>query len=84
MTDSDSMVERVARAICVSEKMNDDDVLGGWVHWREAARAAIEAMHNPTNEMIDAGKVHLRSMGGHREWRVGQAFDFMIDAALKS
>lgn len=45
------MVERVARAICEVEKMNPDDALGGWVHWTEAARAAIEAMRNPTEAM---------------------------------
>ena len=40
---SEKRIERVARAICVSEKMNPDDVLGGWVHWKDAALAAIEA-----------------------------------------
>jgi hypothetical protein len=37
-------VERVARAICVAERMNDEDALGGWHHWTEAARAAIAAL----------------------------------------
>lgn len=51
---SETMVERVARAICVSEKINDDDALGGWIHWQEAARAAIEAMSEPTPGMCAA------------------------------
>lgn len=38
------LVERVARAICESEKMNPDDPLGGWRHWIDAANAAIRAM----------------------------------------
>ena len=42
------MIERVARAICIAERMNPDDKLGGWVHWQEAARAAIEATREPT------------------------------------
>jgi hypothetical protein len=45
------MVERVARAICEAERMNPDDKLGGWRHWQDAARAAIEAMREPTEAM---------------------------------
>lgn len=40
---SENDVEAVARAICVAERMNDDDPLGGWRHWVDAARVAIEA-----------------------------------------
>jgi hypothetical protein len=40
------VVEVVARAICEAEKMNPDDALGGWVHWTEAATAAIDAYHD--------------------------------------
>lgn len=43
MSDIDA-VEAVARAICVAEKMNPDDALGCWVHWIDAAKAAIEAV----------------------------------------
>lgn len=50
-----AMVERVARAICESELMNPDDVLGGWLHWQDAARAAIEAMREPTEAMQHVG-----------------------------
>jgi len=49
-----SMVELVARAICSTELMNPDDKFGGWVHWTEAARAAIAAMREPTPDMISA------------------------------
>jgi len=45
---SPDIVEAVARAICEAEKMNPDDALGGWVHWKEAAVAAIEAMPSPS------------------------------------
>ena len=41
-----TVVEVVARAICEAEKMNPDDPLGGWVHWTDAARAAIDAYHD--------------------------------------
>lgn len=46
------MIERVARAICEAERMNPDDALGGWVHWTDAARAAIGAMRDPTVGMV--------------------------------
>jgi hypothetical protein len=39
----DELVEKVARAICVSERMNDDDPNGGWRCWVEAAEVALEA-----------------------------------------
>jgi hypothetical protein len=42
VTDAD--VERVARAICEAEKINPDDALGGWIHWKEAAMAALRVM----------------------------------------
>lgn len=52
MTAAPSMVERVARAICEAERMNPGDALGGWVHWQDAARAAIEAMREPDERML--------------------------------
>jgi len=71
---SASMVERVARALC-------DDTMLRWRSplamqadaWREfvpAARAAIEAMREPTDAMVMAG--------GH-----DQTYEEMIDEALK-
>ena len=39
----DARIELIARAICEAELMNPDDPLGGWVHWKDAARAAIAA-----------------------------------------
>ena len=71
------MVERVARAICESEKMNPDDKLGGWIHWVNAARAAIEAMREPTDEMLSAMEPWSRVTGHHKlVWGAG------VDAAL--
>lgn len=91
MSERDDMVERVARAICVSEKMNDDDALGGWVHWVDAARAAIEAMREPTeavhaklDEMLDtfvgpdAERRDIMGVFFIRAWRAA------IDASLNT
>lgn len=73
-----SMVERVARAICLADGL--DDGLSNafavqktdreWGEWVPLARAAIEAMREPTPEMVEAGA------GYHEAW------PFMIDAAL--
>jgi hypothetical protein len=68
------MIEKVARAICEEERMNPDDALGGWVHWAPAARAAIEAMREPTEAIMDAGPPEPY-MDAH-------VWGKMIDAAL--
>jgi len=47
------IVERVARAICEAERMNPDDDLGGWKHWTEAARAAIDASFDEAAKKIE-------------------------------
>lgn len=44
------MVERVARAALLPDDAKD--------HWRAVARAAIEAMREPTEEMIDWGNLN--------------------------
>lgn len=81
------MVERVARAICESEKMNPDDALGGWIHWQDAARAAIEAMREPTEAMLLVRCDPLLRLGDEAtprvmQWRNG-FWHGMIDEALK-
>lgn len=89
------LVERVARAICKSRFMNggneDDD---GWDDLPKAhkqqrlieARAAIEAMREPTEAMIDAGEPEFYEwMFGQEDWTrpmVPQGWRAMIDAAL--
>jgi hypothetical protein len=44
-----SMVEKVARAICAKE---EPDGLGNWKFYTDHARAAIEAMMEPTDHML--------------------------------
>lgn len=60
------MVERVARAIKDAEQM----------HWNDMARAAIEAMREPTAKMVVIADSSLRPISP-RIWRA------MIDEALK-
>lgn len=84
------MIERVARALCVEDDENPDEIINvgkpRWWLYNCAARAAIEAIREPTEGMLDAA----------REVTKGQSFfanyprkidamvhRAMIDAALK-
>jgi len=79
------MIERVARAIFRADYPEEGE--GSEIAWEkrahwysEAARAAIEAMREPTEEMSEAGNVPTY------QWVDNTADDVwsrMIDAALK-
>jgi hypothetical protein len=71
------MVERVARALCINDRCDPELTApeGGWRLWEDAARAAIEAMREPTEAMMAAVNDHYRE-------RVGLCYGVMIDAAL--
>lgn len=79
-----TMVEKVARAISAqleeygleAYEVAEADGRAGWAH--EIARAAIDAMRDPTDEMLDAGQTP-----GWSRWEVRGRFNLMIDAALK-
>ena len=90
------MVERVARAICpVFNGLPDNDYDAGMADhrgktrddWRKFARAAIAAMREPTEEMIDAAMATIKEPSP--SWRavkrlaLRQQFPVMIDEALK-
>ncbi len=79
------MVERVAQAIYDRCNHWDHDdhlpaystLTDGWkAQWQDAARAAIEAMREPTEIMCVAPE-ETRAIGAKRSWQA------MIDAALK-
>lgn len=87
------MIERVARAICRTtfEDIDGPDLEAEvdrcWYVWEGAARAAIEAMRQPTMAMVHAGE-----WAQEADWCGGDAlgwkqipvtFTAMIDAALK-
>lgn len=81
------MVERVAKAICWKNGMNPDLTLGGdgvnflWHEYEGQARAAIEAMREPTswmlNEAVEIGLEQKGNVAGFEYWQR------MIDAALE-
>jgi hypothetical protein len=97
-----TMVERVARAICsktniamegVTEihldnpdyvipahKRTDGVAIPRWKLYVEQARAAIEAIRQPTKAMIEAG---AKGSGEDSEMTALGAWEEMIDAALR-
>jgi hypothetical protein len=84
------MVERVARAICAKDWLNDE----AWAaiseitreRFRRQARAAIEAMRTPTEAMINAGGCFEVPQDDYNEdvggYAAEGAYILMIDAAL--
>ena len=75
---TDSMVERVARAIGEVVCRGPVEPRKGWA---EAARAAIAAMRKPTHAMMEAGD--WDKYQGTSESIAHITWEYMIDAALK-
>lgn len=65
---AESMIDRVARALADNHE----------APLQYQARAAIEAMREPTEEMLDAGHIHAGTVDD-----AYVCFTTMIDAALK-
>ncbi len=83
MTDS-TMVERVARAIAKLRDYREYDEVGGHPAWRvfEAdARAAIEAMMEPTEAMISFANETVRPDSDNAQ--CPEFYDAMISEALR-
>ena len=77
------MVERVASAICVASGLDLRAVEGkAWIIFKEHARSAIEAMREPTGEMLNAVSSSEAFDQGHRGQFQGM-YTLMVDAALK-
>jgi len=84
------MVERVARAIvragAASGASDPDDlekvIEFSWPHHVHIASAAILAMREPTEAMVDAARPHIDWLETSESQIVG-SFGAMIDAALE-
>jgi hypothetical protein len=87
-------VESVARALCARHSDNETDAdqwvidldnhpVRYWTNWKEDARAAIEAMREPTIEMADAPNIHANLIPQTSPPMWARAWQIMIDAALK-
>ena len=77
-TPTPEMVERVARAICVSDFTPFATSADYWERYRPHALAVIKAMREPTDAMLGA------AAPAHEEERIMHkvAYRLMIDAAL--
>jgi hypothetical protein len=83
---TDSMVERVARALCASTGSSELVVAHSWRAFEAHARAALAAMREPTDEMLHAGFLadeDDRMNGGEGIEPLKSAWQAMIDEALK-
>jgi hypothetical protein len=74
MTD-ESMLERVAKAISCDGFVDDGD--------RRAARAAVEAMREPTEAMCKAGAHSMDRDYGDDSITADEMWSAMIDAILR-
>jgi hypothetical protein len=89
-----SMVERVARAIWVARemgfsprlrRMEPDDIdmsTGTWATCLAQARAAIEAMREPTAGMLRYGAQHIPDTQHNTEVCALDVYQAMVDTAL--
>ena len=75
------MIKKVADAICERRNANDWPC-NGLDFDEEMARVAIEAMREPTEEMIVDGSINPGAWGVDRQYTI-DAWQAMIDAALK-
>lgn len=75
------MVEKVAKALCYDDGLYWTGPLGSRPvsreRYRRRARIAIEAMRDPTSEMIDAGCIAIGTVV-----RSHKAYTKMVEAAL--
>lgn len=82
----ETMIERVAKALCINNHGNPEEKINvertgfelRWHLYIKDAKAAIQAMHEPTEKMIEA------AFGKHEKPNPFRtAWYAMIDAALK-
>lgn len=79
------MIERVSKAIRVAKEAKED-LFGGdeWWSYDDMSRAAIQAMREPTETMIEQAELTGRDIGEVILFDVEPCWKAMIDAALQS
>jgi len=81
----ESMIEKVARALSIADGnhqddcSNDEDETPAWKLYVGSARAALEAMREPTEAMEDSGEKAIYDLPRHI---AVMAYEAMINAAL--
>ncbi len=82
----DSMIERVARALCSHDGLPEDTKFEGrpmWMSFADEARAAVAAMREPTGAMKARGAANFDMPTSEAVAGAGIVFTDMIDAALE-
>lgn len=75
------VIERVARAICRAESWDEEDI---WPDCIDAARLAIEALRDPTDEMVQAGYARGLDENGFNLTEAWQAMIALAGARERS
>jgi hypothetical protein len=89
---SDTMIDRIARSLCVSAGDNPDgatcdvyvpgdpDAGKVWASYRASARAVLVAMRQPTSAMLKAGEDDMNPWSN--DVHLPHIWETMINAAL--
>jgi hypothetical protein len=80
---TDTMIERVARAIALAEfNQSDSGVCPKWSDYRDHARAVLAAMREPTPGMIRQGEAEYDKIFPRDAVLADVMSPAMVDAAL--
>jgi hypothetical protein len=84
---TESMIERVARAMCVSDDMDPDspgieEVPAYWQHYLGMARAVIEELRSPSRAMFAAAEGFVVGCCNMSDADLAGVWSAMIDASL--
>lgn len=84
---TESMIERVARALMSAQESRDLDYASPMVReaYMFAARAAIEAMREPTDAMVDAMEEHAGTIAPQYAYEaaIGAALNEQVSGELR-
>jgi hypothetical protein len=83
MTGSLAFIERVARALCRLDGHPENAIMDGkplWMDFVPEARAAIEAMREPSPEILAVLERLLDTQGHHQT--LEESWDMLITAAI--
>lgn len=85
-------IEKAARALCQLQDEDGNDVISGsprWTHYRAKVLLVVDALHEPSQAMKEAGSEIIRHVGSE-ETNIGYESDaanvwrFMIDMLCRS
>jgi hypothetical protein len=81
----ESMIERIARALCRFDNLPENTSQNGkplWLDFAGEARAALAVMRDPTSDMLDGGEERAKGTYPTARIQAAAIHQAMIDAAL--